>query len=106
MLRRWPQARSPLLALAIGVLFVAVLLAAHWPFGQFLMSKASHNWFFAGDNYTYGTPKTSFSYRGLFPELHRSAGEFWRGIAWAGGFAALSAWLGLAWGGWMRKVRR
>ena len=106
VLRRRPDAPRLLLALVIGVAFVATLLAVHWPFGTFMMSKASHNWFFAGDNFTYNTPKTSFSYRGEFPQFHRSAGEFWRGMAMATGIAVVTTWIGLAWGDWMRRVRR
>ncbi|GLC28094.1 hypothetical protein [Roseisolibacter agri] len=106
ILRRTPDRSRLLLALLIGIAFVATLLAVHWPFGTFMMSKASHNWFFAGDNFTYNTPKTSMRYRGEFPQFHRTPAELWTGLAMATGIAVVTTWIGLAWGDWMRRVRR
>jgi hypothetical protein len=106
VLRRWPDERNVVLALVIGVVFVGAMLAVQWPFGTFQLSKASHNWLFAGDNFTYNTPPTSMRVRGEFPRFDRTAAELWRGLATAAGVAMLTSWIGLAWGGWMRRVRR
>ncbi|MGZ8375741.1 MAG: hypothetical protein ACXWZS_11265 [Gemmatirosa sp.] len=106
VLRRWPNARSGVQALVIGVVFVAAMLAVQWPFGTFQLSEASHNWFFAGGNFTYDLPPTSMWARGEFPQFDATPADFWRGMAMASGIAVLTSWLGLAWGGWMRRVRR
>lgn len=94
------------LAAVLGVAFVAVVLAVHWPFGTFMLSGASHNWFFAGDNYTYGSQAGSYTRRGLFPPVEKSAAEYWARVGSALVIATLSARLGLVWGGWLRRVRR
>jgi hypothetical protein len=95
-----------LLAAVLGVLFVASLLAVYWPFGAFMMSKASHNWFFAGGNYSYGTPPTSRWVRGEFFTTQETRGAFWRGMLIAAITATLTSRVGLAFGDWMRRVRR
>jgi hypothetical protein len=95
-----------LLAAVLGVLFVASLLAVYWPFGAFLMSKASHNWFFAGDNFTYSLPKTSRWYRGEFFNSNQTPAALLTGMAWAAATAIVTSRLGLAFGDWMRRVRR
>ena len=112
LLRAWPdrteavRGRRWLLAAALGVAFVAVFAAVQWPFASFLMSPASHNWFFAGDNFFYGLPTTSLTYRMQFRPPAPGAAPLWQGFAWAIALAILSSRLGLALGGWLRRVRR
>jgi hypothetical protein len=103
---RAADANRWLLALGLGVLFTAALLAVYWPFSSFMLSKASHNWFFAGDNFTYNTSTGSRWYRGLFFGDQQTAAQFWRGMAWAAVTAVLTTRVGLAFGDWMRRVRR
>ena len=110
VVQRWGGAvtgqRGWMLAAVLGVAFVAVMLVVHWPFGTFMLSNASHNWFFAGDNFNYSTEATSFRRRGVFPPVEKSAAEYWARVGWALVVATLSARLGLVWGGWLRRVRR
>ncbi len=105
-LRRWGQEggwrRTLPLSVALGAIFLILLLAAQWYFAAFLISPRADNWFFAGNRI--------WSY-GAGPGNYRTT--FWRGeavgpstltISWV--LAAIGSWLGLLWGGWMRKVQR
>jgi hypothetical protein len=93
-----------LLSAVSGVLFVAVLFAAQWPFADFLMSPAARNWFFGTKYFNYGVPPTSLYARYLFyPE---KAGVFPKEMALAVLFAMVTTWLGLAWASWMQRIRR
>ena len=96
---KWP------IAIVSGFLFVALLLAAEWPFATFLMSPASRNAFFGTTYMGYFTHPQSFLARNQFYPLD-SAWQFWRNMEIAVAFAILSTRLGLAWGDWMKKVRR
>ena len=89
-----------------GFAFWAVFMAVQWPFATFLVSPASHNWFFAADNYPYDIPMTSNYVRGVF--IRRSGGTpaLVRGLAVALPFALFSAALGGLWSKWLRQVRR
>lgn len=106
LVRRLGRLPPSLVALLVGAAFMVAMLAVHWPFSAFMLSPASHNWFFAGDHYPYNLPKDSHWYRGEFLALDATAAELGRGLLVATGAAALSAWLGLRWGSWMQRVRR
>jgi hypothetical protein len=90
------------LAVALGAVFFAVLLAVQWSFSEFLLSRYARNWFFAADQWTY-----------------RARPGAWRHNFWLTGdrfgpqaaalsllLAVVSSRLGLAWGGWLSRVRR
>jgi hypothetical protein len=96
------------LAAALSVAFVAALLAAQWPFADFLNSPASRTWVFATHRLPYmAAPGTAFTNYTYAPwELALGAGDWARGLAWAVVGGTLSARLGLAWGAWMARVRR
>jgi hypothetical protein len=109
LMRRWPPrggARDWALAAAVGIAFFALFIAAQWPFSTFLMSPASHNWFFFADNYPYFVPKTSNAYRGIFVQRDADTAAFARGFAFALLLAMLSSRVGLWIGAWMTRVRR
>jgi len=109
-LRRWDRLGEWKLAALLGTVFVAVMLAVHWPFGTFLVqSPLAQNDFFLANHWGYQTI--------ISPRLQQFRGEdglfdtwnpslFLRGMATAVVFAILSARVGLAWGNWMRRVRR
>ena len=99
-------ARKKLLVAAVsGPAFVLSLVAAEWPFANFLMTKAADNRFFATGMHDYGTPSWAASVTRHFvaPE-HGWA--LWSGLCMAMVYAAISVWLGLILGEWMRKVQR
>jgi hypothetical protein len=100
---RW---RPSLLAVALGLVFMATFLAVEWPFTAFLLSKASHNGFFMGHHMPYDVHAADPWRRGEFLDIDRGAGELARGLAIATAVAIVTTRLGLGWGDWMRRVRR
>lgn len=103
-LQRAGEKRGWRLATLLGVAFFVVFLAAQWNFAYFLNSRYSQNWVFATDNYYYGLPRSTYTYRHEFlPQA--AAARAW-GLAIALGLAVVSARVGLAVGGWLRQVRR
>jgi hypothetical protein len=94
------------LVLIQGAVFWALFLAAQWPFADFLVSPASHNWFFATDNYPYDIPMTSNYVRGIFIRERGGTPALLTGLALALPFALLSAALGGLWSRWLRQVQR
>ena len=95
--------RVGLLAVILGVAFLAVFIPTQWFFSAFLLSPHGDNWFFAADRiWGYGD------------KLGDWTRQFWRGdnpftvqsMAWISGLAIFTSWLGLLLGGWMRKVQR
>ena len=93
-------------AFVLGAVFLAVMLAAQWPFGTFLMSPASRNWFFGTAELSYFWPPESRMVRHVFYPYEPTRSAFALGIGIALACAILSSRLGLGWAKWMREVRR
>jgi hypothetical protein len=95
----WPRGR---LAVVLGATFVATLIAAQWPFADFLQSPAARNGWFGGDYFAYF----------MRPEWAEPRHEFMvdrapvTGLLEALGAAIATSDLGLVLGDLMRKVRR
>jgi hypothetical protein len=96
-------------ALAIGAIFLSLLLVTQWFFSEFMLSSHAENWFFAGDrHWSYGADPGSWQKE--FWSLDKSASDNQiitpaRLIkCWM--IASLMSWVALLWGGWMRKVKR
>jgi hypothetical protein len=95
----WPRGR---LALVLGAVFLAILVAAQWPFAEFLQSPAARNGWFGGDYFAYF----------MRPEWAETRHEFIaeqapvRGMLEALGAAIATSYLGLVLGDLMRAVRR
>jgi hypothetical protein len=104
--RRLASARPVLQALAMGLAFVAIMVAVHWWFAEFLMSPAAANGLFLGDHFPYDLSKNSSWYRGEFVSMEDTSAELWLGMGRALVNAVISARLGLALGSWMQQVRR
>ncbi|MBI5800445.1 MAG: hypothetical protein HZA92_06915 [Verrucomicrobia bacterium] len=92
------------LALALGVVFLGLVLPVQWNFSAFMLSPASDNWFFAGHRHW---PYSS----NIGPWLN----DFWRldrdpvtarGLVFALALACGACRVGLWFGNWMLKVRR
>jgi hypothetical protein len=90
----------------LGAVFLAVSVAVHWPFGTFLMSPASRNWFFGTAEFSYFWPPEARMVRHVFYAYEPTRAAFTLGMSIALACAILSARLGLSWGKWMREVRR
>ncbi len=94
-----------LVAVVSGPAFVLSLVAAEWPFADFLMSKAAANRFFATGMHDYGTPSWAASVTRHFVSPEHGA-ALWSGLGIAMVCAVVSVWLGLMLGDWMRKIQR
>jgi hypothetical protein len=93
-----------LTAVVSGLVFMAVLLAAEWPFANFLMSPASRNRFFGTTYLWYGLPPESYLARNL---LHTEPlAEFWQGIAVALVISIGTIRWGMSRGDWLVKIKR
>jgi len=98
--------RDPVLAAAAGVAFVAALLAAQWPFAEFLMSPAARNAVFNTANFVYWMQprwvESAYTFDAPVP------GETALGLQLlvACAYATVSSYLGLKWGRWMTRVQR
>jgi hypothetical membrane protein len=93
-------------AAAIAPAFMIALAAVQWPFADFLMTPAAHNWVFGSGYFPFFVSSDSDWVRNVFTQMEPDARHFWTRIAVALVLGALLARAGLAWGGWMRKVRR
>ncbi len=92
-------------ALVSAIIFVGLLLAAQWPFAQFLMSPAARNRFFGSMYFYYGLPPSSYSARyQFFPG--NGVFAFWKEIAIAVAFCTLAVRWGISRGDWLSKIKR
>jgi hypothetical protein len=94
-----------LLALVTGPVFVLSLVAAEWPFADFLMTKAAKNRFFGTGYFQYATPSTSSDLLRQFVDPQQGW-DLWSGLLLAMLFASISAWVGIKLGRWMRDIKR
>jgi hypothetical protein len=101
--RAWSVAKQALLA---GAAFMAVMIAVHWPFGEFLQTEWARNWFFYATARDYRTGPNTFSARNLFVQWERTPAEFWINLTIAFAASIAMTWIGLYWGRWLRKVQR
>jgi hypothetical protein len=107
LLRRYRSANDWLLAIALGVAFVALMLVVHWFWSEFLLSPAARNPVFAVDQWDYTSRLGPWRYE--YWESHRRgapSGDILRGLGYATVFAIISARVGLWWGEGMARLRR
>jgi len=110
LIRRFGNGRDWTLSIALGIAFVLVMIAAHWFWGDFLISPAARNWFFAADKWDYNSRLGPWRYQ--FWNLDRDASKnfspmlFLRGIAIAIVYAVIGSRIGLWWGKGMALVKR
>jgi hypothetical protein len=93
-------------AAAIAPIFVAALAVVQWPFADFLMTPAAHNWFFGSGYFPFFVPSTTDWVRNVFTQVEPGARQFWIRMALAVVLGGLMARAGFSWGDWMRKIRR
>lgn len=99
-MNRWLQ------ALILGSVFLVGIVAAQWPFADFLLSPWSRNWFFGTNYLPYFTQPTSHTAMNEFYPAAASGLQFWLVMAVALGAAILSSRIGITGGSWLKKVRR
>lgn len=105
VLRRRPGKQAGWLdAALLAAVFLGLFFVTQWLFSEFLLSPASRNWFFAGDqHWSYGSTPGEWQYR--FWNLEGDPLTF-RALGGALGIAFASTRLGLWWGAWMARVKR
>jgi len=99
---KWTQAA------ALGAAFLASFLVVQWPFANFLMSPASHNWIFATGpgNMPYFVPPDSPWVSSVFVQAETGVAAFCMHMLIPLAIAVLMVRIGLGWGDWMRRIRR
>ena len=110
LIQRVGRGHDWLLAAAAGVGFLAVLFAVQWFFGEFLLSPAARNFFFAADQWPYMVEPGPWQHR-FWRVPKDAAGNFdlaamARGLGIAALIAVGSARAGLWWGSGMSRVLR
>ncbi len=110
LMHRFRDRRDWVLAAAAGVAFVAIMLAVHWFWAEFMLSPAARNHVFAADQWAYMSRLGPWRYEYWTLDLD-AAGKwspllFARGMGIALVIGILSSRVGLAWGSWMRRVQR
>jgi hypothetical protein len=104
----WHRARAwkPWQIAAVsGVVFVALLFAVEWPFSEFLLTKASQNWFFGTGYFDYNMSPNSPMRMGRFEHVDAGAALAFD-LVLASVYATVSTWFGLKFGDWMKGVQR
>jgi hypothetical protein len=110
LVQRFGRGHDWLLSAATGISFLAVLFVVQWFFGEFLLSPAARNFFFAADQWPYMVKPGPWQYR--FWGVPRDAGgnvdvaAMARGLGLASLIAVASARVGLWWGSGMSRVMR
>jgi len=104
LLMRRVRGRDWVLATALGVAFVLLMLAAHWWWGEFLLSPRARSFVFAADQWDYYIKLGDWRYE--FWNAEKSALAFARGIAIAIVTAVVTSRAGLWIGSGMTRVQR
>jgi len=98
------------LAAALGISFVALMLAVHWFWAEFLLSPSARNFFFAADQWDYTNRLGEWRYRYWNRDVDASgnwsAARFATGMTVAFVVAIVSSRIGLAWGRGMSRIKR
>jgi len=93
-------------ALALGLIFLIVLLMVEWPFATFLNSEYARNWFFGSHYFGYYSHPEGYQRKHEFWPVEKTQVQFWFTLVQAALAAVVTSWLGLQWGRWMRGVVR
>lgn len=104
LLMRRLRGRDWMLAVAIGASFVLLMLAAHWWWGEFLLSPFARNFVFGADQWDYYIKLGDWRYQ--FWTTESGLTDYARGIAIAVGTAIVTSRLGLWIGAGMSRVQR
>lgn len=93
-------------AIVAGAGFLALSLAANWPFGNFLISPQARNWVFGMNYFGYSAAPSDYHLAWEFQVYEKTRAEFWMGMGIALVATILSVRIGLLWGEWMRRMNR
>ena len=99
-----------LLAVAIGSVFVGLMLVVHWFWAEFMLTPSARNFFFGADQWDYSSRLGEWRYQYWNREVDASGN--WSAVKFASGMgialliAIFTSRLGLAWGKGMSRVKR
>ncbi len=100
---RWGNWKS---AIAAGCVYLAVFVAAQWPFADFLMSPLARNRIFGTTYFGYFDAANILYNPYHFARMDKTVAAFYGGMAAALVTAIIFCSIGMALGNWMRKVQR
>lgn len=106
LLNRYGNRNKWLLAGLLGAAYIAVMLAVHWPFGDFMISPAARNAVFGQNYFPYAQPPSTYHFSWEFTDMPETRLLWIEGMAIALVTAILSSRVGLAAGDGMRRLRR
>lgn len=110
LMRRFGDRHDLALSAALGVAFVALMVAVHWYWAEFLLSPAARNFVFGADqwDYTERLGPWRYEYWNLDRDAHDnfSSLKFAAGLGVAALLATVSSRAGLWWGKGMSSVKR
>ncbi|HEY8166260.1 MAG TPA: hypothetical protein VIF83_11960 [Gemmatimonadaceae bacterium] len=110
LMQRFGTTRDWTLSLIIGVSFVAVMLAVHWFWAEFLLSPGARNFFFGVDKWDYGSTLGSWRYQFWNLDVDStgkwSAAKFAKGMGLAALLTIIAARIGLWAGTGMSRIKR
>jgi hypothetical protein len=110
LMKRFGRGHDWKLSVLIGVTWVAVMLAVHWIWAEFLISPAARNFLFAADQWSYTARLGPWRYQ--YWNLDVDAAGKWSPLLFAKGIGLgvllgiVSSRLSLFWGSGMSRVRR
>jgi hypothetical protein len=110
LMRKYGRERDWELALVLGAMFVLVMLIVNWFWAEFLLSHYARNFFFAADQWDYGTRLGKWQYE--FWNLDRNGAGRWsplrlaKGMLFAIVIATVSTRFGLWRGNVIARIRR
>lgn len=103
LMRRF-QGRDWVLAPVVGLAFVALMLAAHWWWAEFMLTPNARNYVFGADQWDYYIKPGEWRYQ--FWTAERTFGAMVRGLTIAAVTAVVSSRVGLWIGSGMARVQR
>jgi hypothetical protein len=100
------RARPAVLAAILSIVFLALFMAAQWPFASFLMTPAARNAVFNADNFVYWMSPSGVTWNHTWAPPDPNSAPFAAQLGVALVLGAISSCVGLWFGTWMTKVRR
>jgi hypothetical protein len=104
LVQRMKGSNKLLVALVVGTAFLAATVAAHWPYGRFMISPLAKNWIFGTSYFPYMQAPSAYHF--FYEFFSEPAKVFWErmGIAWLA--SILSTLAGLQCGDWLQRLKR
>ena len=99
---RWGRIWTGVVA---GCVYLAVFVAAQWPFADFLLSPAARNRIFGSNYFGYFDP-ANVTYNPYHFAPHAASAGFAHGMMVALAWAIVFSCIGMAMGSWLKTVRR